>query len=190
MKSHGIQQNHHSGGWFTHCLLLAYLLFMVLHKRRSWEQIRARITVFIIDVIHNGLNSRWYHKVRVPCNLSLDLLLVYISLLFDLIWIVENSKCLFQAGVELHPSLTLLLLLYSSLYILVTYMFPPLFWLDISNRPAISTGYWCLSLQGRYVLVLLVCKYGQDEVFIGRILLQQSKMAMEILYSACILCGP
>ena len=100
-------------GWCTHCLLLAYILFVVLHNRRSWEKISASITLFIIDVIHNGSNGHWSHNISFPCNQLLDLLLVSSSIIFDLIRIVENIKCLFQASVELHLSLNILLILYN-----------------------------------------------------------------------------
>ena len=86
-----------------------------------------RTTVSIIDVIHHGSHGHWPHKIRVTCNLYLDLLLVLSILLFDLRQIVENIKRLFQASVELRLSLTLLMLLYNSFYILVAYIFPPSF---------------------------------------------------------------
>ena len=145
---------------------------MVLHKWRSSEKIRASITIFLIDVIHNGLHRHWSHKVRVPCNLSLNVLLVSGSLIFDLKRIAEKIKCLFQAGIEICLSLIIILLLYNSFYILVPFIFPLLFQPAISTWPAISTGYWCLSMQGWCVFVLLVCNYGHYGGFIGQLLLQ------------------
>ena len=60
---------------------------------------RSIINVSIIDLVNNGLHGHWYHKVGVPCNLSLDALLVSIIFLFGLRRIVKKLKCLFQEGV-------------------------------------------------------------------------------------------
>ena len=92
-------------------------------------------------MIHNDLHGHWSQKFRVNCNLSLDVLLASVSLIFDLRRIFEKIKRLFQAPVEICLSLTLLLIIYNLLYIIVPYIFPLSFRPTISTRPAISIGY-------------------------------------------------
>ena len=151
---------------------------------------RASINVFLIDVIHNGVRGHWSHKVRVPWNLSLDIILVLSSLIFDRRHIAKKLKWIFQAGVELCLYINIIRLLYNLFYIISPYIFPPLIQPAISSRTAIFTWYWCLSLQGLYVFVFLVCNYSHNRGFIGQILLQQSNIDTEILSYAYIICGP
>ena len=162
---------------------------MVSHKRSYQQKIRVSITLFLIDVIHNGSHGHWSYKVRVPWNLLFDVIFVLISIIFDLRRKVKKLKRLFQEGVELCLSLYLILFIYNSFYIIFPYIFTLSFWPTIPTQPAISTGYWCLSLQGRYVFVFLVCNYGHNGGFIGRILLHKSNMVTDIMYAEWILCG-